>query len=103
MKRIRFKQPAFFIGRNGHFKQSGIVISTATESCTIRPITSKGEDGNCEITIPFPVIDEVIQELKRIKAYKIYRESLGGAEDPYQYHQFVDKGMDTDIILEHNL
>ncbi len=57
------------IGRNGNIKTSGVEFYTngILNMISIHPITSKGNLGNCMITIPIEAIDEFIHQLELIK------------------------------------
>lgn len=73
MKTIKFKNGVVtnFTGRNGFFKQTGIEINNISQwkdQVILQPITSKGEVGNCSISIPFADIPELILELQKAMA-----------------------------------
>ena len=62
-----------FLGRNGSFKQAGIAIFGGDRSPTERdsgsldiyPVTSKGQDGRCRISIPKESVPAFIEALKK--------------------------------------
>lgn len=63
MQEIKFKKNTTFIGRNGQFKQSGLLINDVTTAIAIYPITSKGQTGRSCITIPKESLLDVISAL----------------------------------------
>lgn len=61
---------AYFLGRNGEGKCTGIAfnrINNGFELIHIDPITSKGERARCAITFPVDKLDEVINALIALK------------------------------------
>ena len=56
-----------FIGRNGVFKQSGIMVQPwfAAKAVVLQPITSRGMTGNCQMEIPNEDIPDFIDALKK--------------------------------------
>ena len=68
MAQITFKQTTNFTGRNGYMKCSGIDILECTDTVMIAPLTSKGNIGRCDITVPYESIPDLIEQLKAIKA-----------------------------------
>lgn len=56
-----------FLGRNGNFKQSGINIFDTDDTIYLTPITSKGDLGRCEISIPKEDVSRLIAQLQKIK------------------------------------
>jgi hypothetical protein len=69
-KEIKFKKTTTFLGRNGEFKTSAILVCSPLtnngENVRIRPITSKNEIGRCFIDIPKTNVQELIDELKNL-------------------------------------
>jgi hypothetical protein len=63
MTEIKFKRNTTFIGRNGQFKQSGLLVNDVTTSIALYPITSKDQTGRSCITIPKENLLEVITAL----------------------------------------
>jgi len=68
MSQITFKQITNFTGRNGYMKCSGIDILPCQKYIMIAPLTSKGNIGRCDITVPYESIPDLIEQLKAIKA-----------------------------------
>lgn len=68
MKTINYSETTHFTGRNGTFKQTGITVGqySHTEVIRITPITSKGIEGNCLITIPRKDLPALIAELTKL-------------------------------------
>lgn len=63
MSEIKFNRNTTFIGRNGQFKQSGILINDVTSAIAMYPITSKNAIGRSCITIPKENLLDVITSL----------------------------------------
>lgn len=63
MREIKFTKNTSFLGRNGMFKQSGIIINDVTSSIALYPITSKGQIGRACLTIPKDQIQEFVRQL----------------------------------------
>ena len=61
---LMFKEPQFFLGRNGYFKAIGVDIDKGKLNTTLRPITSKRKLGRAALEIPTSQIDELIKILK---------------------------------------
>ena len=69
MKRLNFKYPKTFLGRNGEFKSIALDLSGRTGfDLTIYPITSKGITARCRIEIPATSIIEFVNTLKEAYA-----------------------------------
>lgn len=45
-------QGLHFVGRNGQMKCAGMVVECLGRRVVLRPITSKGRWGRCEIEVP---------------------------------------------------
>jgi len=65
-----------FLGRNGTFKCTGVIVSeimylpkdksaSAFNGVAIEPLTSLGKIGRCAIDIPIESIPELIENLKQ--------------------------------------
>lgn len=64
---IKFSHETNFTGRNGYFKASGVEISGYNQEGNIllTPLTSKGNAGRCDISVPVQDIPELIKQLKK--------------------------------------
>ena len=69
MIEIKYKRTVAFEGRNGLFKQGGIVIRVSDygKTITMFPLTLKGIIARCMIEIPLENMQEIIHELKSIE------------------------------------
>ena len=69
-KEIKFNKTTTFLGRNGEFKASAVLVCNPLtnngENVRIRPITSKNEIGRCYIDIPKANVPELIAELNQL-------------------------------------
>ena len=64
---IKYTKQVHFIGRNGYFKQSGLVVQSHDgENVTLIPLTSRGVTGNCMMDIPLEDVPSVIAALKTV-------------------------------------
>jgi hypothetical protein len=64
MKEVKFNRNTSFIGRNGCFNQSGIIINElANDEIAMYPITGKGQIGRACLTIPKESINEFVRML----------------------------------------
>ena len=63
MKVIKYNKNTSFIGRNGLFNQSGIMINEITGCIALYPITSKGQVGRACLTIPKDKVLEFVKQL----------------------------------------
>lgn len=61
---IEFTKETRFMGRNGSYKCKGMYIAENVSTIDLCPITSKGEVGNCYITIPKEDIAKFIEKLQ---------------------------------------
>lgn len=64
---IKFEKTATFLGRNGEFKQDGLLVSDFGSEITLAPITSKGAIGRAWLGVPKTAIPELIKILQTIK------------------------------------
>jgi hypothetical protein len=65
MSEIRFKRNSKFLGRNGMFKSTGVVVEeTLDNEVCIAPITTKGKVGRSQIRIPKENIQDLIWTLQ---------------------------------------
>lgn len=55
-----------FLGRNGVFKQHGLMIYSTLDKVEFYPVTSKGDVGRATVTIPREMIPEVMKALSDI-------------------------------------
>lgn len=55
-----------FLGRNGVFKQHGLMIFETLDTVEFCPVTSKGEVGRATVTIPKDRIPELMKALSDI-------------------------------------
>lgn len=65
------KDTAYFVGRNGEGKCSGLAVSNynnAFETIHLEPLTSKGQIARCVIAIPIAEVDNVIAALQKVTA-----------------------------------
>jgi len=63
---IKYTKQVHFIGRNGYFKQSGLVVQAHEgEMVVIMPLTSRGVTGNCMLDIPLEDVPSVIDALQK--------------------------------------
>lgn len=69
---LMFPRIVHFLGRNGHFKSTGLVLFSMRtlekeEDDTVRiyPITTKGVEGRSFIDIPFESISDLIKVLRK--------------------------------------
>lgn len=66
IKYTKNTKQAHFIGRNGYFKQSGLVVQAHEgEMVVIMPLTSRGVTGNCMMDIPLEDVPSVIDALQK--------------------------------------
>lgn len=66
---ITYTNRCLFLGRNGMYKQAGIVaVLTRNECVSITPITCKGIPAKCFIEVPIENIDTFIDMLRNLKA-----------------------------------
>lgn len=71
---INFPSITTFLGRNGQFKQAGMLVSHSDQVVSLSPITSKGEEGRCSITLPVTQIPELMEALNHV-ALQLGRQS----------------------------
>lgn len=61
---ILFKRNTLFLGRNGRWNARGIDICCPSRDIVLlRPITTKGDVGRCEIEIPVEHLMQVVDAL----------------------------------------
>jgi len=71
MKDVKFKSTTTFLGRNGEFKSTGLLISMSLlNEVFIQPITSKGFPGRAYLAVPIESIPELIEALKSLAPSK---------------------------------
>jgi len=63
-KTITFKKTTTFLGRNGEFKQKGLVVAPYGDEVTLAPITSKDAIGRAWLAVPKTAIPELINILQ---------------------------------------
>ncbi len=74
---IVFKNPTFFLGRNGTFTATAIqMFKTSNGHLWINPVTSKGKAARCEIVIDKDAIKEFVDGVNEI--YQKEREGQNG-------------------------
>lgn len=71
MKVIELKRMTTFLGRNGTFKCTGLIISGYHDAekpvINIQPVTSYAKPGRARISFPMKDVDKVIKNLVKIK------------------------------------
>jgi hypothetical protein len=63
-KQIHYQRRTSFLGRNGTFKQDGILVSQFDGEISLVPITSKNLIGRARLSVPNTAIPELIQTLQ---------------------------------------
>lgn len=61
---IHYQRRTFFLGRNGTFKQDGLLVTQFDGEVSLAPITSKKLIGRARLTVPSTAIPELIQTLQ---------------------------------------
>lgn len=82
-----------FLGRNGHFKQTGIEVYLFEHYAEISPITSKNETGRAWLQIPIEEIPALIEHLQ-----EIVEHIKGGDNNPVRCNNCDWKGAEADLI-----
>ena len=56
----------YFLGRNGHYRMCGLVVSPFPNANVIyfEPLTSRGVVGRCSMQIPFSILPSLIEVLQ---------------------------------------
>ncbi len=66
---ITYTNRCLFLGRNGMYKQAGIIASLTLNGCiAFTPITCKGFPARCFVEIPIEDVDTLIDMLHNLKA-----------------------------------
>ena len=63
---IDYMRASEFLGRNGVFCMTGLLIEEGESSLRLYPVTSKGVAGRAFLSIPQEKVLEVTQELMRL-------------------------------------
>ena len=64
MRRITFERATQFLGRNGTFKCTGMVVGVQNDIIFLEPITSKGKTGRGCLEVPVEHADSLIAALR---------------------------------------
>ena len=63
-KQIHYQRTTAFLGRNGRFKQTGLLVSQFDGQIDLVPITSKGLIGRAMLSLPNTELHELITILQ---------------------------------------
>lgn len=63
---VTWDPPTTFLGRNGAFKCSGVVVSYKEGVYSLKPLTSRGEEGSAEITFPHDAMPNIVAAIFRV-------------------------------------
>lgn len=63
-KQIHYQRRTTFLGRNGEFKQDGLLLTKVGDEVTLTPITSKNQIGRAMLCVPQGSIPELIDTLR---------------------------------------
>jgi hypothetical protein len=65
---LNYSETTHFTGRNGTFKQTGVTVTQYAHNGVVclAPITSKGREGNCLLSIPHADLPALIVELTKL-------------------------------------
>lgn len=63
---IEFKRTQEFLGRNGVFRMSGLVVDRQGDSLYLAPVTSKGVIGRAYLLVPREHVQEVTDLMLRV-------------------------------------
>lgn len=77
-----------FLGRNGFCQISGVRIVSYKDIVTIIPVTSKKHEGASYINIPKNKIQEIIDELERLKSNLDKTKVVGNIDNPFNLGSF---------------
>lgn len=66
-KEIHYKRVVSYNGKNGWLKCKGIDIMSLGDYIRISPLTSRGLVAKCHIDVPVEEIDNLINELQKLK------------------------------------
>ena len=66
---ITYTSRCLFLGRNGMYKQAGIIAVLSRNKCiSLTPITCKGFPARCFVEVPIEDVDTLIDMLHNLKA-----------------------------------
>ena len=65
-KNLAYSSSTSFLGRNGEFVQSGMVVSMHDHGLLLQPVTSKHEIGRCALRIPMSDIPEFLLAINQL-------------------------------------
>ena len=63
---IEFKRTQEFLGRNGVFQMSGLVVDRQGNSLYLAPVTSKGAIGRAYLLVPQEHVEEMADLMLRL-------------------------------------
>lgn len=65
-KNLVYSSSTSFLGRNGEFMQTGMVVSVSDEGLLLQPVTSKKEIGRGALRIPMSDIPEFLLAINQL-------------------------------------